>query len=418
MPRLLQTQTDTCLTPAKGDLVSLAKGLAEAQSIAETELVDLSAVTGRILALTIKADAPLPRFDYSAMDGYAVDTSRLSAEIPIKLKVTGSIPASRTIESQVLRNSCALRILTGAPIPVGVDAVIAQEDVRREGDRITLSISPRPGDNIRRRGEDVELGDSLIEAGTAMGPLQVGVAAACGYPGVRVFRRLRVAMFTTGSELRQPGESIQPGEIYDANRFILRSLLAKPWIEIVDLGSCVDKPSKLRSVFQTAAARADVILSAGGISVGDEDHVMEAFQTCGGRLWVRKVAIKPGKPLVLGKMADAVYIGLPGNPGALFTAFKIIIEKILSVRAGIKPSGGDDERSAIANFDWKGRPGRTTYLPGVQRSDAHGVPLIDLLPDANSGKLHQLSCATGFVVIPPEAVAIACGAAIRWLPLG
>jgi molybdopterin molybdotransferase len=167
----------------------------------------------------------------------------------------------------------------------------------------------------------------LIEVGTAMGPLQTGVAAACGYPGVRVFRILRVAIFTTGSELRQPGENIQPGEIYDANRFILRSLLAQPWIEIIDLGSCVDKPSRLRAIFQTAAAHADVIISAGGISVGDEDHVVDAFQVCGGKLWVRKVAIKPGKPLVLGKMADALYVGLPGNPGALFTTFKIIAEQ-------------------------------------------------------------------------------------------
>ena len=226
----------------------------------------------------------------------------------------------------MLQDGCAFRILTGAPIPAGADAVVAQEDVRREGDRIVLSRAPRAGDNIRRRGEDVRPGDSLIEAGTEMGPLQAGVAAACGYPGVRVFRRLRVAMFTTGSELRQPGENIQPGEIYDANRFILRGLLAKPWIEIVDLGSYVDKPSRLRTVFQTAAARADVIVSAGGISVGDEDHVVDAFQRCGGRLWVRKVAIKPGKPLVLGKMADATYIGLPGNPGALFTTFKVIID--------------------------------------------------------------------------------------------
>ena len=420
MPRLLPAQSDTCSAPAMGALVSveqaLAKGLAEAPSMVETELVDLSAVTGRILAQTIKADAPLPRFDYSAMDGYAVDTFSLSAEIPIRLKVTGSIAASRTIESQVLRNGCAFRILTGAQIPAGADAVIAQEDVRREGDCITFTILPRPGDNIRRRGEDVELGDSLIEAGTAMGPLQVGVAAACGYPGVRVFRRLRVAMFTTGSELRQPGESIQPGEIYDANRFILRGLLAKPWIDIIDLGSCGDKPSKLQAVFQTAAACADVILSAGGISVGDEDHVVEAFQACGGRLWVRKVAIKPGKPLVLGKMADAIYIGLPGNPGALFTTVKIIVEQLLSARAGIKPRG-DDQCAAIANFDWRGRPGRTTYLPGVQRGDDHGVPLIDLFPDANSGKLHQLSRATGFVVIAAETEAIARGAEIRWWPL-
>ena len=133
-------------------------------------------------------------------------------------------------------------------------------------------------------------------------------------------------MFTTGSELRQPGENILPGEIYDANRFVLRGLLTKPWIDIVDLGSIVDKPSRLRSVFQTAAARADMIVSAGGVSVGDEDHVVDAFQRCGGRLWVRNVAIKPGKPLVLGKMADAMYVGLPGNPGALFTTFKVVIE--------------------------------------------------------------------------------------------
>ena len=421
MPSLLPTQTDACVTPAEGALVSveqvLATGLAEARPIAETELVDLSGVSGRILAQAIRADDPLPRFDYSAMDGYAVDTSGLSAEFPIRLKVTGSIAASRTVGTPVLRHGCAFRILTGAPIPSGADAVVAQEEVRREGDRIILSCAPRPGDHIRRRGEDVAQGDSLIEAGTAMGPLQVGVAAACGYPGVRVFRKLRVAIFTTGSELRQPGESIQPGEIYDANRFILRGLLAKPWIEIIDLGSCVDQPSKLRALFQTAAARADVILSAGGISVGDEDHVVDAFQVCGGRLWVRKVAIKPGKPLVLGKMADALYIGLPGNPGALFTTFKVIIEKIVSARAGIRP-GGDDEHAAIALFNWRGRPGRTTYLPAVQRGDAHGVPLIDLLPDANSGKLHQLSRATGFVVIAPDIEAIACGDKVRWLPLG
>ena len=248
-----------------------------------------------------------------------------------------------------------------------------------------------------------------------MGPLQAGVAAACGYPGVRVFRRLRVALFTTGSELRQPGENVQPGEIYDANRFILRGLLTKPWIELVDLGSCIDKPSRLRSVFQTAAAHADVIVSAGGISVGDEDHVVDAFQRCGGKLWVRKVAIKPGKPLILGKMADATYIGLPGNPGALFTTFKVIVDQILAVRAGIRP-GGDSERAAIANCDWKGRPGRTTYLPAILSGVENGLPLIELLPDANSGKLHQLSLANGFVVIAPEMKSIERGAQIRWRP--
>jgi molybdopterin molybdotransferase len=419
MPALLQTEIDACLTPASGDLVSveqaLAIGLAEARPIAETELVDLSAVAGRILAQAVKADEPLPRFDYSAMDGYAVDTNGLAAEFPARLKVAGSIAARRSTGNPVLRGGCAFRILTGAPIPAGANAVIAQEDVRREGDHIVLSRAPRAGENIRKRGEDVGEGDSLIEAGTAMGPLQAGVAAACGYPGVRVFRRLRVTIFTTGSELRQPGERIQPGEIYDANRFILRSLLGRPWIEIVDLGSCVDQPSKLRAIFQSAAARADVIVSAGGISVGDEDHVVEAFQRCGGKLWVRKVAIKPGKPLVLGKLADATYVGLPGNPGALFTTFKVIVDRILAARAGIRPEG-DNECAAIANFDWKGRPGRTTYLPAILSGVENGLPVIELLPDANSGKLHQLSRAGGFVAIAPEMKSIQRGAKIRWRP--
>lgn len=420
MPAQLQApRIDACVAPSMEDLVSveraLAIGLAEVRPIVETERVDLCDVTGRILAQTIRADAPLPRFDYSAMDGYALNTSSLSADLPALLKVTGSIAARRTIGSPALQNGCAVRILTGAPIPAGADAVVAQEDVRREGDGIILSRAPRPSDNIRRRGEDVSEGDSLIEAGTAMGPLQAGVAAACGYPGVRVFRKLRVTMFTTGSELRQPGESIRPGEIYDANRFILRSLLDRPWIDIVDLGSCLDQPAKLRAIFQSAAECADVIVSAGGISVGDEDHVVEAFLRCGGKPWVRKVAIKPGKPLVLGKLADATYVGLPGNPGALFTTFKVIVDQILAARAGIGPVR-DSECAAIANFDWKGRPGRTTYLPAIPSGIQNGLPLIELLRDANSGKLHQLSLAAGFVVVAPEVKSIECGAQIRWRP--
>ena len=419
MPTLLQTETDACLARAGEHPVpveqALAIGLAETQPIVETELVDLAAVTGRILAQPIKADEPLPRFDYSAMDGYAVNTSGMTAAFPIRLTVAGSIAARRTVGNPVLQQGCAFRILTGAPIPAGANAVIAQEDVRREGDRIVLSRAPRTGENIRKRGEDVRPGECLIEAGTEMGPLQAGVAAASGYPGVRVFRKLRVAMFTTGSELRQPGENIQPGEIYDANRFVLRGLLARPWIEIVDFGSIIDEPSRLRSIFQAAAARADLIISAGGISIGDEDHVVDAFQRCGGRLWVRKVAIKPGKPLVLGKMADATYVGLPGNPGALFTTFKVIIDEILAANAGIRPGGGG-ECAAVANFDWKGRPGRTTYLPAVLTGEAHGLPSIDLLPDANSGRLHQLSLAGGFVVVGPDQRSIERGAQIRWRP--
>jgi molybdopterin molybdotransferase len=420
MSARLQAEANACqVLSAVGPISiaqAIAKGLKEARPIAETELVDLPCVSGRILAQAIKADAPLPRFDYSAMDGYAVNTSSLSAESTVGLKIAGSIAAHRTVGKPQLGSGCAFRILTGAPIPAGADAVVAQEEVHREGDRIVLLRAPRPGDNIRRQGEDVGRGDSLIDAGTMMGPLQVGVAAACGYRSVRVFRKLRVALFTTGSELRQPGESLEPGEIYDANRFILHSLLSRPWIEIVDLGGHVDMPTRLRHVFQMAAARADVIMSAGGISVGDEDHVLDAFQRCGGKVWVRKVAIKPGKPLVLGRIADATYVGLPGNPGALFTTFKVIVDQLLAVRAGAR-AVAEAECAAVANFEWKGRPGRTTYLPAVLAGNIGGLPLIDLLPDANSGKLHQMSLADGFVVVSPELSSIERGARVRWWPL-
>jgi len=188
----------------------------------------------------------LPRFDYSAMDGYAVDTSSLTAlSSGLNLRVSGTIAARSSAGNSELQHGCAIRILTGAPIPAGADAVVAQEHVRCHNGCVILAGMPKPGDSIRKRGEDVEPGRRLIEAGAAIGALQAGVVAACGYSTVRVFRKLRVAMFTTGSELRQPGERIQPGEIYDSNRFILRGLLTRPWIEIIDLGSCLDQPSQL-----------------------------------------------------------------------------------------------------------------------------------------------------------------------------
>ncbi len=219
MPGSPQTQAYACARPQSGDLVSveqaLAIGLAQAYPIAETEVVDLSCVTGRILAQAVRADTSLPRFDYSAMDGYAINTSALAAGFPARLKVTGSIAANRATGNPTLRRGCTFRILTGAPIPAGADAVVAQEDVRREEDCIILSQALNSGDNIRKRGEDAMAGQTLLEAGLCIGPVQAGVAAATGYPGLRVFRRLRVAIFTNGSELRQPGENLLPGEIYE-----------------------------------------------------------------------------------------------------------------------------------------------------------------------------------------------------------
>lgn len=382
-------------------------------SILDTEVANLADVTGRVLARSILADSPLPRFDYSAMDGYAINAADIRSGAT--LNVVGQVAAGRVDTTVRLKRNSAIRILTGACIPPGANAVIAQEEVRREGNRIALLRTPAPGENIRICGEDARVGASLVDAGTCMGPLEIGVAASAGSSSAHIFRKLRVAIFTTGSELRQPGDEISLGEIFDSNRFILKALLDKPWIDVIDLGTVPDRPRALLETLHEAVSEADVIMSAGGVSVGDEDHTIEAVNRCGGRILVDRVAIKPGRPLVLGRIGDGSYVGLPGNPGAVFTTFLVIVDDLLRARAGMKPRASR-ERPAYASFEWKGKPGRTVYLPAVVKGYHSGAPLIDLLPGANSGKLHLLSRAEGFAVIGPNISAVQRCDCIEWLP--
>jgi molybdopterin molybdotransferase len=323
-------------------------GLSNVRGLTDTEVANLADATGRVLAQSIIAVSPLPRFDHSAIDGYAIDAEGIRPDTT--LNVVGRIVAGRIKDDVGLKRNSAIRIMTGARIPPGVNAVVAQEEVRREGNCIALLRTPAPGENIRMCGEDARTGDVLVSAGTCMGPLEAGVAASAGCGSVRIFRKIRVAIFTAGSELRQPGERVSPGEIYDSNRFILKALLDKPWIDIIDLGAAPDKPQALLELLQKAASQADVIVTAGGVSVGDEDHMVEAVHRCGGHIFVNKVAIKPGKPLVLGRVGDVSYVGLPGNPGAVFTTFLVIVDDLLRARAGMKPRTSL-ERPAIAGFE-------------------------------------------------------------------
>lgn len=381
------------------------------------ETVDLQYASGRILAQTLTAKVPQPCFDYSAMDGYAVDVEDMDDSQPARLRLIGRITASRTEEEIPLKTRTAVRILTGAPIPPGANAVIAQEEVQREADIVVLSRIPRRGENIRLRGEDVQTGDTLIEGGSLMEPRAMGVVASAGIARVKVFRKLRVAIFSTGSELRQPGEDIAPGEIYNSNRYILRGLLDKPWIDLIDLGACHDEPKALRACMQDAVAQADVVITTGGVSVGDEDHMADVVRRCDGTIAVTRVAIKPGKPLTLGQVGQAAYIGLPGNPGAVFTTFRVVVESLLQVWAGLKHRA-EYIRPVIADFTWTCQTGRSTYLPGVLKGyNANGAPLVDILPRANSGKLFLLSKAQGFVVINPDCGDVKPGDLVGWFPL-
>lgn len=407
--------------PSGGDApvsveMAIATGLT-LRSPVETETIDLLQASGRVLAHALRAEAPQPRFDYSAMDGYAVDIADFDRALPIRLRVTGRITASRMTDEVALQPRSAMRILTGAPIPYRANAVIAQEDVRREGDTIVVPRLPRPGENIRLRGEDVQAGDTLIEAGQLMEPRQMGVAAGAGFARIEVFRKLRVAIFSTGSELRQPGDTLAPGEIYNSNRYILRGLLDRPWIDLIDLGACADEPKALRALMRDAAAQADVVITTGGVSVGDEDHMADVVRRNGGTIAVTRVAIKPGKPLTLGRIGAAAYVGLPGNPGAAFTTFHAVVDSLLRTWAGLQPHPSA-VHPMIADFTWTGRSGRATYLPAVRKGyNASGAPLADILPKANSGKLMLLSQAEGFVVLGPERKSVKPGDLVGWLAL-
>ncbi|EKS30988.1 molybdopterin molybdotransferase MoeA [Afipia felis] len=383
----------------------------------EVETVDLQDASGRVLAQPLTAPTPLPRFDHSAMDGYAVNVDDLNGFLPVRLTVIGRVAASRTEKEIAVQAGTAIRILTGAPIPPGANTVIAQEEIKREGDTIVISRLPQRGENIRLRGEDVQAGATLITRGSLMDPRAMGVTASAGLAKIEVFRKLRVAIFSTGSELRQPGETIALGEIYNSNRYILRGLLDKAWISVVDLGSCHDDPKALSARMRDAIANADVVITTGGVSVGDEDHMADVVRQCEGAIVVSGVAIKPGKPLTLGRVGQAAYIGLPGNPGAVFTTFCAVVEGLLGTWAGLRQPI-EPASPAIANFVWPSHPGRSTYLPAILTGySANGAPIVDLLPKANSGKLALLSRAEGFVVIGPHRADIKRGDAVEWFPL-
>ncbi len=398
--------------------IALEKGLALVTPPATVEALPLMAARGRVLAEAAVAPAPMPAFDNAAMDGYAVRTADLAGEPPHALALVGRVAAGDDGSgADRAPGGSALRILTGAPVPPSFDAVVMQERTRREADRVVLLETPRPGLNIRRAGEDASVGTRLFDAGRLIGAREMAVLASIGRADVPVFPRLRVAMFSTGSELRQPGEKLAPGQIYNSNRFTLAGMLERPWIELLDFGAVPDRPEMLAETLARAARQADVVVTTGGVSVGDEDHMVRLVREAGGEIHAMKIAIKPGKPLTLGRLGDALYIGLPGNPVAVFVTMAVVGGPILCRRAGlgqVRP----ETSAAVAAFGWRRRPGRREYLPARQVGVTdEGLPEIEAMPRTNSARIAQLVSAEGFAVIEPEAREISPGARIAWLPM-
>jgi molybdopterin molybdotransferase len=385
--------------------------LAAARVVEGVEDVETLDANGRVLAADQVSGLNVPAADNTQMDGYAVraaDCASGSATLPIAQR----IPAGTV--GQPLLPGTAARIFTGALIPAGADAVVMQEQCEADGDQVTVKHAPQPGEWIRRAGEDIVAGSVILPAGTRLRGQELGLAASVGLAHLPVRRRVRVAVFFTGDELAMPGEPLAPGAIYNSNRFTLRGLLENLGCEISDYGIVPDSLQATRDTLRAAAARHDLIITSGGVSVGEEDHIKPAVEA-EGRLNMWQIAVKPGKPLAFGEVnradGSAFFLGLPGNPVSSFITFLLFVRPFLLRLQGVT---GAVEPRAIplrADFDWT-KPDRRNEFLRARINDAGG---LDLFPNQGSGVLTSTVWADGLVDNPPGQ-AIAKGDIVRFIP--
>lgn len=394
---------------------ALRRVLALAAPVAQVEQLPLDQAHGRVLAHTVRAGASLPLFDNSAMDGYAIRLTDLVGEGPWRLKLAGRVAAGDAGDMPVPVGA-ALRIFTGAAIPPCCDAVVIQEMTRLDGDVVEIRRRPEPGENIRRAGEDLASGSELLPAGRRIGPRAAALLASAGCGEATVRRRVRIAYFSTGSELRSPGTVLAPGQIWNANRYHLAGALDLPWIEAIDMGSVPDRPDLLQQTLEQASRQADMVVTTGGVSVGDEDHMPAVLRAAGGEIHVMKVAVKPGKPLVIGRIGAGLYLGLPGNPVSAFVIWHVIGARITQALAGIAEAG--PPRILVrAGFERLRRPGRCEFLPArLGGYDGHGAKTVEIATSEVSHRVALLAQADGLLLIPAETERVARGDILEFLP--
>ncbi len=378
--------------------------LADCSALGPAETRALVEAQGRVLARDLRSEQPLPPFDGSAMDGYALRAEDSRAESPVALRVAGRSIAGHPHPEELEPGSC-LRILTGAALPPGADAVVIQEAVEQQGGRILLPGPVETGANVRKAGDDLPAGAIVLEAGCRLHPARIAAAAAAGFAEVRVWRRPRVAYFTTGDELRPLGAALGPGQIYDSNRHALRALLERLDVEAIDLGRIEDRPETVRSALQMAADCSDVVLTTGGVSVGDTDYVKPAVEELG-RLSLWRIAIKPGKPLAVGRIGSARFYGLPGNPVSVLVTFYQLVAPALR-----RLSGERDvlplQVPALCEAPLEKRAGRTEFQRGKLRSDEQGRLWVRPAGGQGSHQISSAGAADCFIILPRESTGAA-----------
>lgn len=385
---------------------ALQRMLALVSPLAQTEIVSLEQAAGRITATDITSPLDVPAFANAAMDGYAVRMADL-AQSDALLPVAGKAFAGNPFAGEWPAGSC-IRIMTGAPVPPGTEAVIMQEYAVAEANGVRFTHPVKAGQNIRLAGEDIQRGARVLPAGCVLGPARLPLLASLGVADVTVIRRLRVAIFSTGDELQRIGQPLQAGQIYDTNRFAVRLMLEKLGCDILDLGIIRDDPVALRDAFQRADSKADLVISSGGVSVGEADYTKQILDDIGDiHFW--KLAIKPGKPFAFGKLRQAWFCGLPGNPVSAAVTFYQLVQPLIAQLSGHSQWHFPPRQRVKAASALKKTPGRLDFQRGIVSRNDNGELEVRATGHQGSHIFSSFSLGNCFIVLEAERGAVTAG---------
>lgn len=400
-----------------GDRIGVAQALALLEArmtpVAGVETVPLPAAAGRVLAETLISPRDVPAFDNAAVDGYAFAASEASRREGARLRLLPGRAAAGHPYAGTLPAGTALRVLTGAMMPKGADTVALQEEVEVDGDVLRVPAGLRPGANRRLAGEDVRAGQVVLEPGVRLRPQEIGLAAELGRDRLELFAPLKVAVFSSGDEIQEPGSVGPAGAVFDANRYILKALLGSLPVSVSDLGILRDDPGVVRAALAGAAEGHDVILTSGGASRGDEDHVVRSVAELG-RLDFWQIAMKPGRPLAFGRLGRTVFVGLPGNPVATMVCFLLFARPVLLRLAGA--AWRLPRAFAVpAAFAARKKAGRSEYLRAALERHADGGLVVRRIEREGSGILTSMVEADGLVELAPELERVELGDPVPFL---
>jgi len=394
--------------PASISLDEALRRIAErVQPVQACERLPIRECLDRVNNEVVSSPSDVPPHANSAMDGFALAVASLQQDGITEFDQVGTAFAGNAFEGSVAAGQC-VRIMTGALIPPGTDAVVMQEQAEVTADgKVRIDANHRVGENIREAGEDIKQGAAVIDAGVRLSPADLGVLASLGIAQLQVKRKPVVAFFSTGDELMPVGEPLEPGKIYDSNRYCLHGMLSRMAVDIIDLGVVRDEPQAMREVLENAAAKADLILSTGGVSVGEADFIKPALEQIGStEFW--KIAIKPGRPLTLGQIDASIFIGLPGNPVAVMVTFSQFVVPAIQALAGTRPTRPKLFK-ARARDSLRKKPGRYEFQRGIATLDETGEWRVGKTGKQGSGILTSMSRANCFIVLPDDNAGVEPG---------